>query len=650
MTTERPAGQPRIPHVPALDGLRGAAVVGVLLFHSGHLRGGYLGVDLFFVLSGFLITSLLLAEWRHGTRIHLGAFWVRRARRLLPALLLVVLAVGGYAAFVAAPTELARIRSDALATLGYVANWHSIGSGNDYWALFRAPSPFEHTWSLAIEEQFYLVWPVIFVAVGAIVRRTRRPIAPVVLAVAGIGGAGFATLALVLASGGASDARVYFGTDTRAPAILLGASLAALVAWRGTTSSTRGRVALEAVGLAGVGWLAWAWVDLGGQDRLLLRGGLLASGVAAVAVLAAAAHPLRGPIAIACSAVPLRLLGLVSYGLYLWHWPVFVWLDQARTGLDGWGLTAVRVGVSLAIAVVSYTLVEAPIRRGALRGRPIRVVAPVAIIVTIAIALVATAGAVAQPTTEDTIIEAKRLVTAAPSSTAPTDPTTRRLLVVGDSVAQSLGVQFDAIETTEGIDSFNGGVVACQIPRGDVHRAPLITSEGPPPEITTKEVCRQWPERWRDEVAALQPTDVLLALGAPGVEDEKVGGRWLTACSPEWDEFYRSEVVDALTLLASGGATVWVASIAPPPTPEIFPPSWLEVVQCGNDVLRAAITASPGHDRFIDLAHFVCPKGVCHAEIDGKELRQDWVHFTGEGGTVVARWLLDQMTTTPRVG
>ena len=151
MATSSSVETPSIPHVRALDGLRGVAVVGVVLFHGGHLRGGYLGVDLFFVLSGFLITSLLLAEWRRDGRVRLGGFWVRRARRLLPALFLVMLGIGAYAALVAAPTEVARIRDDGLATLGYVANWHSIGAGHDYWALFTAPSPFEHTWSLAIE-------------------------------------------------------------------------------------------------------------------------------------------------------------------------------------------------------------------------------------------------------------------------------------------------------------------------------------------------------------------------------------------------------------------------------------------------------------------------------------------------------------------
>src|SRR6476619_6540265 len=153
--------QPQWRHQPALDGLRGLAVAGVLLFHGGHLRGGYLGVDAFFVLSGFLITTLLLVEARTNGRVALGAFWARRARRLLPALACVIAFVTVYAAVLAKPAELATIRSDALATITYVANWRAIASSHDYWALFRQPSPLEHTWSLAIEEQFYLLWPLL---------------------------------------------------------------------------------------------------------------------------------------------------------------------------------------------------------------------------------------------------------------------------------------------------------------------------------------------------------------------------------------------------------------------------------------------------------------------------------------------------------
>ena len=136
-------GDSELRHVPALDGVRGAGVLGILFFHAGHLTGGWLGVDLFFVLSGFLITSLLLAEFERTGSISIASFWGRRARRLLPALFAALLGVAVYAAAFASPDQLARIRADALATLLYVANWNAIFAGYDYWELFQAPSPLE---------------------------------------------------------------------------------------------------------------------------------------------------------------------------------------------------------------------------------------------------------------------------------------------------------------------------------------------------------------------------------------------------------------------------------------------------------------------------------------------------------------------------
>ncbi len=161
MPADRPASAGSIGYEPALDGLRGLAIAGVLLFHGQRLRGGFLGVDAFFVLSGFLITSILLAEHRASGTVRLGGFWARRARRLLPALACLLLLAAVYAVLVARRTELAAIRGDAFATLAYVANWRQIVVGQDYFALFRAPSVLQHTWSLAIEEQFYLVWPLV---------------------------------------------------------------------------------------------------------------------------------------------------------------------------------------------------------------------------------------------------------------------------------------------------------------------------------------------------------------------------------------------------------------------------------------------------------------------------------------------------------
>jgi peptidoglycan/LPS O-acetylase OafA/YrhL len=261
-----------IRHVPALDGLRGVAVAGVLLFHAGHLTGGYLGVDLFFVLSGYLITSLLLAERQATGTVALKAFWGRRARRLLPALALMLLVVALYARLIAQPSDLHQIRMDALAAIAYVANWRDVLAHFSYWSLFTAPSPLQHTWSLAIEEQFYIVWPIVVLAVAKAARhRDGRSVARLVL---------FVSTVLAFASGAwgivlyriAGGNRVYYGTDTRAAAILLGAALAAIMALRGPATTRRGRTAIEGAGVAGVLLLAVAWLRLPGTSPLLYQG------------------------------------------------------------------------------------------------------------------------------------------------------------------------------------------------------------------------------------------------------------------------------------------------------------------------------------------------------------------------------------------
>ncbi len=256
----------KIAYVPGLDGLRGAAVLAVLYFHGSHLQGGFLGVDLFFVLSGFLITSLLLAEGGGSGHIGLAHFWERRARRLLPALGVLLVGVAAYAWLVADAGELHRIRLDGFATMFYVANWRDIFAKSDYFALFSAPSPLEHTWSLAIEEQFYLVWPLVFVGLVALARRhpgsTRRRLAGLTLGLSvGLGAlSGAASLLLTWLQGWN---RSYYGTDTRAFAILAGAVVASLRVRNGPVRDGWPRRLLEAAGVGGVVVLGFCWAELG---------------------------------------------------------------------------------------------------------------------------------------------------------------------------------------------------------------------------------------------------------------------------------------------------------------------------------------------------------------------------------------------------
>jgi len=359
------AGADRVPsglrYVPALDGIRAIAVAAVLLYHGGvtWMPGGFLGVDLFFVLSGYLITSLLLREREATGGVDLARFWLRRARRLLPAAFLVI--AGSLAVLaVAFPEEAAQTRADALASLAYVNNWHQIVADQSYFATFERPSLLQHLWSLAVEEQFYLLWPL---ALGLCLTRLGRRGAMLVT----LGGALASALLMgVLFDPGQDPSRVYFGTDTHASGLLVGALLA--FAWPlGPLRSTpqRGAVTLlDAGALAGlvvVGWAMTTWQD---YDPWVYRGGLLTFAVAAAVVIGATAHE-ASRVGRWLGVQPLRWIGQRSYGIYLYHWPVMA-LTRPELDLD-WNRTlllGLQLAVTVAIAAASYRWVEQPIRTG----------------------------------------------------------------------------------------------------------------------------------------------------------------------------------------------------------------------------------------------------------------------------------------------
>ncbi len=627
--------------MPALDGLRGLAIAAVLLFHADHLSGGFLGVDLFFVLSGFLITSLLLAEWRRRRRISLPAFWARRARRLLPALAGVLAGVAVYAAVFADPTELGRIRADALGTLGYVANWRAIFTGNGYWDAFAAQSPLEHTWSLAIEEQFYLVWPLVVLGV----LRARRGSARALTATALVLAAASSAWMMVLYEPGTDPERVYLGTDTRGAAVLLGGALAAaFVAWGPPSRATTRRL-VQAVGVAAAAALGWAWFALDGGDDALYRGGFLACSLAATAVIAAAADPHPGLLGRAFSLGPLRALGAISYGLYLWHWPVYVALTPKRTGIDGWSLTTLRIAVSIGFAVVSYYLLEMPIRRGALRNLRVRVLAPVGVATVAAVLLalvVTTAGAVSRPIVRQSSASAATNRTPAPlpPSTAATAvafaPTLEpaRVLIVGDSVAASLGQPMEAQSAALGITAWNRAIVDCGLnQRGDTNRLP---------DGGYLETHRNCGDGWAADVAAFQPDVAFLLLGAPTLSEVRLGDNWAHACMPEYDTWYRDRLTGAVDTLGSTGAHV-VIGTAPVPVPFGSP----EQTDC-LDLVHREIAAARSNVAVVDLDAYVCPLDHCRTEIDGAELRPDGLHFEGEAALVVCRWVAERLLALSR--
>jgi peptidoglycan/LPS O-acetylase OafA/YrhL len=282
-STRRASGEVRLPYLPGLDGLRALAVIAVLLYHAElpWIPGGFLGVEIFFVISGYLITTLLLAEWRQRGRIDVKAFWLRRARRLLPALYLLLVVTLAYAV-VFLPGEVAGLRADAIAAFGYVTNWYLVLGHESYFEAIGRPSLLKHLWSLAVEEQFYLLWPPLLalgLSVGAARWRERRVLlVTLALAVAS------ALLMALLYRPEVDPSRIYFGSDTRAAGLLIGAALAfAWTPWHKGTPRVKSRSA-TARGYAE--WREWLQRRLGWTTPLLLdAAGLVALGGLAFACL-----------------------------------------------------------------------------------------------------------------------------------------------------------------------------------------------------------------------------------------------------------------------------------------------------------------------------------------------------------------------------
>ncbi|MDA3035629.1 MAG: acyltransferase [Actinomycetota bacterium] len=443
--TARPLG-----HVAELDGLRGLAVIGVLAFHADHLPGGFLGVDLFFVLSGWLITRLLLIETSTTGGVDLMAFWGRRMRRLLPAVLALLVVVSGYAWLWGDTASRVDTSNVGPWAQWYVANWHAIGDAGDYWALFSEPSMFDHLWSLAIEEQFYVVWPV---AIALLWRRSRHPERTGwILMTSGVV---LSTLLAVVLAGNSGATRVYMGTDTRAASILCGAVAAMPISARAMSRLMRARAGSWVLWLAvGVIALMWWRVD-GATASWLFRGGLTAhamlSAIVISSLVARREADIRGLLSRVVAGRGLQWCGRLSYSLYLWHWPVYIVVAD-RTDLDGWRLTLVRVAATVVVSVTGYQLVEQYVRRRAqwAHGRHGTI--------STAVAMAAVSiWWVALPTPARLVagVDATRVLAAPPTtSTAPastTDPPVDGLLPnpTGPTAANGDAVNTTAVATTE---------------------------------------------------------------------------------------------------------------------------------------------------------------------------------------------------------
>jgi peptidoglycan/LPS O-acetylase OafA/YrhL/lysophospholipase L1-like esterase len=629
--------------IPALDGLRGLAVAGVLAFHTGAgwAKGGFLGVSAFFTLSGFLICRLLLEEHAATGRISLPAFWARRARRLLPASLVALLGVVAFGTFAGSPSSLASLRVDVVAALAYVANWRFVASSQSYAELFRAPSAAQHFWSLAIEEQCYVAFPLVLVVSLAAGRRLGRPHLAVAAVLAALFAASLVAAAVMGPPDGADPSRAYYGTDVRAAELLVGAGLAvALTGARGVGRRLRTAAAWSAPLVLGA--VLWSWVAIDRSDVRLYDGGLVVHALA-VAVLIVAAHGTSAASRVLAVA-PLRWLGRISYGAYLYHWPLFLWLTPARVGVDGWALSGVRLAVTLALATASVHLLEEPVRTG-------RWLRPTAARGALVATMAAVVGAVALAPTPAT----PSVVTAAPArasiatvpvsaDAAPARTEPLRVYVAGDSVALRLGLHLQTWGVSTGrMRVWAGGWLACAAARGGTYRYAGVAKR-------MDDRCNQWAAIRGAELDEIRPDVVVVSYGVFDVLDRRLPGRahWQHVGEAAYDEYLRSELVALQELLQSRGArVVWLTSSYlktggnetgyRPPRPF---PEWDHARVDRFNALVREVAATSGRAAVLDLqAHL---RGTWGDEEDVR-LRPDGVHPSVPASDEIAGWLGPQL-------
>jgi peptidoglycan/LPS O-acetylase OafA/YrhL len=634
-----PAETRRQTHWPALDGWRGFTIWFAISVHAGYFTaGGVLSLDTFFVLSGFLITGLLVREWERSSTIRLLAFWARRARRLLPALFVVLAGVLVYAAVFAPALGLDQLRGDVLSALGYVVNWHFIASGQSYFAAFTTPSPVLHLWSLAVEEQFYLIWPLVVLGTLGLARRrlSRRTSIACVGVVALVGALASSVWMVHLYEPGGDPSRVYYGTDTRAQAMLIGAALAVFATLHGPLRSRWARGALTAATplcmvIVVAPWFASDATAV--HDVFYGRYGLLVYCVATALVLWRLTQPAAGALGVALSWAPMRWVGGISYEMYLWHWPTYLVLTPDRTGLDGGALFGLRLATVVVFAWATSRLVADPIRRGVrLHSASLARIAAGGMVVALGAGVfAATVGA--EPALSG------RAGEVADQGAAPTtrSPQALKVMVVGDSQGATMAQGIRAapgifgLSAQPGLSVWNRAILGCSIAT-----FPTLVVDG----NRTANKCGgadAWQRAWSADVKTFRPDATVVMAGAWDVYDAVMAdGSVAHAGQGTFDRGYQRDVELLIDTLSSTGGAVVV--ILPPcwgenhligtdaQIPERLDPTRLRAVEA---VWRRAAVARGAH--LLDLDHVLCPHGV-----SDESIRPDGAHFSSEGANRVA--------------
>jgi peptidoglycan/LPS O-acetylase OafA/YrhL len=640
---------------PGLDGLRALSVIAVILYHAGFswMKGGFFGVEVFFVVSGFLITTLLLEERERTRGTDLGSFWLRRARRLLPALFAMLAAVAVWGVVAGSAEQVSQLRRDLPWSILYVANWGQILGDVPYFAAGDPPL-LRHLWSLAVEEQWYLIWPLVFVAFA----RTRLAAARIALALAAtsfvvMAFTAWLALSQVPVLGGPpalfdGTDRVnfmYLSTITRSSGLLLGAAAAYVWRpWRSPAATSIPAVRLDVAAGVSVGLLGCIASVAVLTEQYVYLWLLPIVTVLSVVAIMCVVHPAATGARLVFGHPWLVAIGQRSYGLYLWHWPIFVILGATE---GSWASFVVAMAIAAAISEVSFRFLEQPIRRHGLAGlreryrldpRPVLAGIGVAAALVVGVAAFyarsepfdAAAGGEAtfeQPAAE--VLPAPESTIAAVAPTAPPVPAQLpvTLAVVGDSQAHSLAINApDGIEGT--FDVENGAVSGCSVFDTGRVRSTLESFDN------SFAICEGWQQQWAEASAGADVT--LVAIGAWDVFDVEADGQWYVFASPEWDALFLRNLqsgVDAVVATGSEVALLEVPCMRPveaegagvPPLPERADDSRVAHL---NDLLRQVAASNPGTVTFVEGADAWCADEAIATDLN---YRWDGVHVYKPG-------------------
>jgi peptidoglycan/LPS O-acetylase OafA/YrhL len=636
-------------YVAGFDGLRGIGLVVMLAYHHGipAARGGIFTVSMFFTLSGFLIATLALAEWARSDRLSLGRFWERRARRLLPAAVATLAGVVVLQSLFEVGSG-GRFRGDVLAALAYVANWRFAASGSDYGAMFATESPVQHFWSLAVEEQFYLTFPLLFVGLIALFRgRWRR-----VGAVFGLGTVASFAAAWVSAGRNGNGGVTYYATWSRASEVLVGVTLAFVVVLPGVRrflDSPLGVRSVRAGGVVGLAGLLWLWHTVGLHETAVFRGGTALNGALTALVILACRQPALGPLARGLGIWPLRNLGKISYGVYLIHWPLFLLLDDDRLGVHGYVLFAIRVGATLALAVLSYHLLESPYRFG-IRGRPGRLVAALAVPAATLVLLV-----VVVPVHRSQLIELP--AQAATSEAGHGGPTAFKadvagdggphpvaeVLLVGDSVSWTMWpglLHWNETHPDRTIHADGVMALGCTLGRADTTR---FLGERTP----------AWPDcvHFRRTLAETLATGrydaVVVQMGHKDLGEREVAGEWRHLGDPVLDDWIAGEVDTFADVVAAADVPVLWATLTHVQARTADPGSdWRSYAENDparvdrlNEIVAGELAGRPGF-RTLDIGGWL--QGQPGGDTDSVH-RLDGIHWTFDGSHALGAWVVPQI-------